>query len=118
MTSYSFFGPADDDFKRLRKKYRSLPEDLDRFCKITRKLETEKGFPACNKNYAALKIADVFSIFKARIPCASLRGNKLRIIYARHKGAIEFIVIEIYPKSEKEREDPERIAAYVNNDQR
>ena len=114
MTNYSFFGSADDDFKRLRKKYRSLPNDLELFCKITRKLEAEKGFPACNKNYAALKIADAFSIFKARIACASLKENKLRIVYARHKETIEFIVIELYPKNEKEREDPERIAAYVN----
>jgi hypothetical protein len=113
MTSYSFFGAAKHDFERLQKKYRTLPSDLERFCKFTLKLEEEKGFPALNKNYALLKTAGSCSLYKARIPCASLRGNKLRIVYARHKQSIEFIVIELYPKNEKDREDQERIAAYL-----
>jgi len=113
MTNYSFFGPAEHDFDRLLKKYRTLSTDLDRFCKFTLKLEEEKGFPASNKNYALLKAAESFSLYKARIPCASLRGNKLRLVYARHKQSIEFIVIELYPKNEKDREDQQRIAAYL-----
>lgn len=113
MTNYSFFGPAEHDFDRLQKKYRSLPDDLERFCKFTQKLEEEKCFPAANKNYTLLKGTHSFSLYKARIPCASLRGNKLRIVYARHKQSIEFIIIELYPKNEKSREDPERIAAYL-----
>ncbi|MFA5273212.1 MAG: hypothetical protein WC353_03560 [Candidatus Peribacter sp.] len=113
MTNYSFFGPAEHDFDRLQKKYRTLPADLERFCKFTLKLEADKSFPASNKNYALLKITSSFSLYKARIPCVSLRGNKLRIVYARHKQSIEFIVIELYPKNEKPREDQRRIAAYL-----
>lgn len=113
MTSYSFYGSAEHDFDRLRKKYRSLPDDMERFCKFTLKLEEEKCFPSAHKNYALLKKTETCSIYKARIPCASLRGNKLRIVYARHDQTIEFIVIELYPKNEKDREDQERIALYV-----
>lgn len=115
MTNYSFFGAAQHDFDRLRKKYRSLPDDLERFCKFTLRLEEEKGFPSSNKNYTHLKIFERYVIYKAHIPCVSLRGNKMRIVYVRHKQTIEFIVLEIYPKNEKSREDPERIAEYIEN---
>lgn len=118
MTTYSFFGSAERDFDRLQKKYRTLPVDLERFCKFTLKLEEEKGFPSSNKNFALLKATESFSLYKARIPCSSLRGNKLRIVYARHKQSIVFIVIELYPKNEKNREDQERIAAYLKQHQR
>ena len=115
MTSYSFFGAAQNDFDRLRKKFRSLPDDLERLCKFTLVLEQEKGFPSSNKNYTCLKILEGCSIYKARIPCVSLRGNKMRIVYVRHKQTIEFIVLEIYPKNEKSREDAARIAEYIEN---
>ncbi|MEI8229990.1 MAG: hypothetical protein WCG83_02520 [Candidatus Peregrinibacteria bacterium] len=113
MTNYSFFGSAERDFERLCRKYRSLPADLERFCKFTLMLEGEKGFPATHKNYTLLKSVAAVKIFKARIPCAALRGNKLRIVYARHAQSIAFIVLELYPKNEKEREDQERIAVYL-----
>ncbi|OIO54067.1 hypothetical protein AUJ46_04010 [Candidatus Peregrinibacteria bacterium CG1_02_54_53] len=115
MTSYSFCGVAKNDFDRLRKKYRSLPDDLERFCKFTLRLEEEKGFPSSNKNYTHLKIFEHYAIYKAHIPCVSLRGNKLRIVYVRQKQSIEFIVLELYPKNEKSREDAERIAEYIEN---
>lgn len=115
MTNYSFFGTAQHDFDRLKKKYRSLPDDLERFCKFTLILEQEKGFPNSNKNYTRLKLLENCSIYKARIPCVSLRGNKMRIVYVRHEQAIEFIVLEIYPKNEKSREDADRIAEYIEN---
>jgi hypothetical protein len=113
MKNYSFFGVAQHDFDRLRKKYRSLPDDLDRFCKFTLQLEEEKGFPSSNKNYTRLKIFEDCAIYKARIPCVSLKGNKMRIVYVRHTQTIEFIVLEIYPKNEKSREEADRIAEYM-----
>jgi hypothetical protein len=86
---------------------------LERFCTFTRKLEEEKGFPAMNKNYTLLKSTEKVSIYKARLACMSLPGNKMRLVYARHKEIIEFIMIELYPKNEKDREDKERIAEYL-----
>ena len=105
MTNYKLFGQPERDFKQLQKRYRSLGGDLERFCKFTLKLEKESGFPSSNKNYALLQQTGSLSVFKARMACASLHGNKFRIVYARHEASIEIIVIELYTKIQKERED-------------
>ena len=115
MTHYKLFGQSERDFKHLQKKYRSLGDDLERFCKFTLKLEKESSFPASNKNYTLLQQTGSISVFKARMACASLYGNKFRIVYARHAASIEIIVIELYTKNQKEREDLQRIAEYLKN---
>lgn len=115
MTNYKVFGQSERDFKQLQKKYRSLSNDLERFCKFTLKLEKESGFPASNKNYTLLQRMGSISVFKARMACVSLHGNKLRIVYARHEASIEIIVIELYTKNQKEREDQQRIREYLRS---
>jgi len=114
MTSYSLVDQCEKEFKRLKKKYRTLSEDMERFCKFTLKLEEDGDFPAANKNYTLLKQAGNISIFKARMACAALRGNKFRVVYARHAGKIEFIFIEMYTKNERERENQSRITEYLS----
>ena len=115
MTSCSFFSQCENEFKQLRKKYRTLADDLERFCKLTLKLENDDNFPASNKNYTLLKQTESVSVFKARMACISLRGNKFRIVYARHEASIEIIVIELYTKNQKEREDQQRIEDYLRS---
>jgi len=115
MTSCSFFSQCENEFKQLRKKYRTLADDLERFCKFTLKLENDDNFPASNKNYTLLKQTESVSVFKARMACISLRGNKFRIVYARHEASIEIIVIELYTKNQKEREDQQRIEDYLRS---
>ena len=107
--NYRLFGQSESDFKELQKKYRSLGTDVERFCKFTLKLETDRSFPATNKNYTLLRQSGSVSVFKARMACTSLRGNKFRIVYARHEASIEIIVIELYTKNQKAREDQQRI---------
>ena len=114
-TSYSFTGQCIGEWKRLRKKYRSLPDDLEEFCKFTLQLEKDVRFPSANKNYTLLKEEKSCRIFKARMACASLRGNKFRVVYARHDHSIEIIFIELYSKNERKREDAARIKAYLSN---
>ena len=98
------------DFKRLSKKYKSLPEDLLEFKKVISKFPLGRG-----KHFIILTTTETVKIVKARLFCRYLRGSSLRIVYAyfEAKQIIEFI--EIYPKSEKEREDQVRIRDYLNN---
>lgn len=114
MTSYSFTDQCKREFLKLSKKYRSLEKDIGRFCKFTINLENDKGFPSNNKNYALLKKNEKISIFKARMTCESLHKNKFRVVYARHKESIRFIFIELYSKSQKNREDQNRIGDYLS----
>ncbi len=96
------------DFKRLAKKYRSLPNDLLEFKKVVTALPLGSG-----KHFAVLRNSGEVIIIKARLFCQNLRGSSLRIIYA-HKassGAIDFI--ELYFKGEQANEDRGRINVYL-----
>ena len=101
------------DFKRLFKKYKTLPDDLIVFQKVLNQQ------PKCaGKNFSILTKESGVEIIKARFFCRSLKRNSLRIIYAYHKksGDVEFVgieFIELYFKGNKEREDEERIKQYL-----
>ncbi|KPJ56150.1 hypothetical protein AMJ49_05570 [Parcubacteria bacterium DG_74_2] len=98
------------DFKRLSKKYRSLSDDLLEFKKVVSEIPLGAG-----KHFAMLTATETVKIIKARLFCRYLKGSSLRIIYAycEAKKMIEFI--EVYPKSEKEREDRQRINNYLSD---
>jgi len=98
------------DFKRLSKKYRSLPDDLLEFKKVVSKFPLGTG-----KHFALLTATETVKVIKARLFCRYLKGSSLRVIYAYRgiKPVVEFI--EIYSKTEKEREDKERIKNYLKS---
>ena len=103
------------EFKKISKKYRTLPEDLERL-KI---LLTEKPL-GVGRNFAVLHSFPNLNIIKARLACKYLKNSSssLRIIYAYHEktNEIELIdFIELYFKGNKEREDFSRIQAYIKN---
>jgi mRNA-degrading endonuclease RelE of RelBE toxin-antitoxin system len=111
--SYRLTDQCKREFKKLSQKFRTLKSDLERFCRVTLAHEALDDFPSNNKNYTILKTSGTTTIFKARMACTSLRGNKFRIVYARHEASIEIIVIEIYTKNQKDREDQKRISDYL-----
>lgn len=94
--------------KRLARKYRSLPKDLE----ILKRLLTQhpKGFG--NHMPTLRQEGDMF-IIKARLACESLRGSFLRVIYAYHESLITIFFIELYYKGEKESEDQRRIEEFL-----
>lgn len=87
-------------FKRLSKKYRSLPDDLLEFKKIVTELPLGSG-----KHFVILHSEEKVKIVKARFFCKYLRGASLRIIYAykETKATIDFI--ELYFKGEQVNEN-------------
>ena len=104
-----------NDFKKLNKKFRSLPEDLERLKKLLTKEPLGVG-----KNFAVLHNSPGLNIVKARLACKYLKNSasSLRIIYAYHEDTkeIELIeFIELYFKGNKPREDFSRIQDYIKN---
>jgi mRNA-degrading endonuclease RelE of RelBE toxin-antitoxin system len=96
------------DLKRLAKKYKSLPNDLDEFKNIV------SIVPCGNsKHFNVITKKEECVIIKARLFCRYLKGSSLRIIYAYDikNKMIEFI--ELYPKNESENENRERIRKYL-----
>ena len=104
----------DKDFKKLRKRFRTLDEDLEVFIEKQLKLFHKLGVD----NKGCVRIADLGisypEIFKARkFACRALKGkgaaSGIRIVYGYYgkEDVIEFI--EIYYKGDKENEDRQRI---------
>jgi len=96
-------------FKRLSKKYRSLPDDLLEFKKVISELPLGSG-----KHFVILHRQEKVKILKARLFCKYLRGASLRIIYAyqENKAMIDFI--ELYPKNEQVNETKSLIKEFLS----
>jgi hypothetical protein len=104
----------EKDFKKLRKRFRTLDEDLEVFIENQLKLFHKLGVD----NKGCVRISDIGisypEIYKARkFACKSLKGkgaaSGIRIIYGYYSNedAIEFI--EMYYKGDKANEDRQRI---------
>jgi|CXWL01.1.fsa_nt_gi mRNA-degrading endonuclease RelE of RelBE toxin-antitoxin system len=96
------------ELKQLKKKYRSLNEDLLAFEKIVRQFPEGQG-----KNFNVLTRQNDTIVVKGRLFCKALRDSSLRVVYAYHENSITFLFIEVFQKSEKEREDGKRIENYL-----
>ncbi len=96
------------EFKRLVKKYKSLPNDLGEFKRVIAAfpLGTGKHFNIVTKDGQCV-------IIKARFFCRYLKGSSLRIIYGYKKNNASIDFIEIYFKGDKENEDRSRIIEYL-----
>ncbi|MEZ4771598.1 MAG: hypothetical protein R3D00_00365 [Bacteroidia bacterium] len=104
----------DKDFKRLQKKYRSLESDIETM-KILLK-SRPNARPPFSFRVDNLGI-DTPIIKVKKIASDSLKGkgvnSGLRLIYAWFPEEERIVFIEIYHKSEKEREDQGRILGWL-----
>ena len=94
--------------KRLAKKYKSLPDDLQEFKRVVSVLPLGNS-----KHFNIIIQTESVRIVKARFFCRYLKGSSLRVIYSyiQKKRKIEFI--EIYFKGNRENEDRQRIKQYL-----
>jgi hypothetical protein len=99
------------EFQKLRKKFRTLPDDL----RSLEKVIAAEPF-GIGKNFTIIHSSSNYKIIKTRLACRSLQGDRaLRVIYAYHETEIRFMYIEIYFKGTKENEDQQRVAAYISD---
>ena len=101
------------DLKRLAKRYRSLPEDLEVLKKVI------EAFPDGNPpiSYPIPNLHIETCIVKVKkIACKSLKGKGsntgLRLIYAYLKEKEHIILIELYHKNDQSIENRKRITKY------
>lgn len=100
------------ELKRLGKKYKSLPEDLQEFCNVVSVIPFGNS-----KHFKFIVQNEIFCIIKARLFCRYLKGDSLRIIYSYFEQNQRIEFIELYFKGEKENENRERIKEYLKNNQ-
>ena len=99
------------DFKRLAKKYKSLPADLEDFIRVV------TAVPLGNsKHFSVLGKKERSAVVKARFFCRYLKGSSLRIIYGYRENQASIDFIEMYFKGDKECEDRGRIVEYLSSD--
>lgn len=111
------FAPFQRDFKKLKKRYATLEDDFSDFKKHI-EIYLRNPELSRDKHTAILHKANSTKIVKARMYCATLRASDLRVVYAscETSGIIDFI--EIFSKSDKEREDETRWRSYAEQELR
>lgn len=110
MSIFSTLPEFDKEFKKLSKKYPTLPSDIEDIKPVLLECATGIG-----KHFVIIKIVDNVKIIKVDIHCEYLRSRSIRLIYAYHEDRIEFMYIELYFKGDKENEDRDRIDQYLAN---
>ena len=93
------------EFKKLQKKYRTLPSDLKILEKLIQKFPLGDDSRHCNE----LRKIGALCICKRRMMCRAVKGSEFRVIYYYDGIQIELMYLEIYYKENKEREDQQRI---------
>lgn len=121
--NFDFADEFTKDIKRLKKKWRSLPDDIEYIKPRIESLYKERSDIDLNKyraDFFATKTATILysysnmEVIKMRLDVESLGSNsKVRIVFVaiRNDNTIKFI--ELYAKNEKAREDQSRIKRYI-----
>lgn len=117
MIKYEETSEFKKDFKKLVKRFISLPGDLD----IIKKAVIELRHIHNINNLGTFEMtgfsSEELSFWKIKkFACRSLKGrgvkSGLRVIYSWHKDTNKIVFIEIYFKGDKESEDRDRIMKY------
>ena len=100
----------EKDFKKLRKRFKTLEEDLNIF--INTQLQLYHKLNKDNQGIVPISDSDIASpkIYKARkFACRALKGrgasSGIRVIYAYFEDEGKIEMIEMYFKGDKENED-------------
>lgn len=112
------------DLKRLKKKWRSLEDDIEFVKPRIASLYMSRDDIDINQYRAdlfAMKKAAILpgstqdlEVIKMRLDVESLHSNsKVRIVFVAVRDKNNIIFIEMYAKNEKDREDKKRIKKYL-----
>lgn len=105
----------EKDVKKLSKKYRSLPEDLEVVKQVLTVIPGPRPPFSFRINHLSLETC-VIKVKK--IACKSLKGrgvnSGLRLIYAHFEKEERIIFVELYHKNDQNSEDRHRITTHFH----
>ena len=110
MIHFECWGRFEKELERLTRKFRSLPDDLERLKHV---IALDPTGPSQHRTVLH-RHGELF-IVKGHLFCQTLRRDSLRIIYAYHANRITIVWIEVYHKADQANEDHARIAAYLRS---
>ena len=113
------------DVKRLSKKWRSIPDDIEAakvhilplYVSLDKNVSIENYRQAFfnNKKATILQSSDGFEVVKIRLDVESLgSNNKVRLVFTAIQSDNSILFVELYAKNEKPREDNRRIKKYLS----
>ena len=112
----------DRDLKRLKKKYRTLSDDLENFQKalILAHSNPDIGLRIIDSNPIQGVPGGAGNVFIAKkFTCRALKGkgsrSGIRVVYQMDEGFLKLIYIEVFHKSEKPLPDIDRIRRLLNS---
>jgi len=121
MIKFEQIPEFDKDLKKLRKKYKSLDDDL-KILKSVIDANHNSSIGRINGFFEIpnLKLSTEIQIWKVKkFACKSLKGKgantRFRIIYAFIEKQEKIVFLEIYFKGNQEKEDRHRIKNYYKN---
>ena len=112
------------DVKRLAKKWRSIPDDIEAakryilplYVQLAPDVDTKeyrREFFA-GKNAVIIYDGKTVEIIKIRLDVAYLgRNDKVRIVFVAVKTNDEIVFVELFAKNDKNREDKSRFRQYL-----
>ena len=118
--TYSETSTFSKQFKKLTKRFRSLPEDLKTAKVAAIELHHIKNID----NQSCFKLqgyenpsCDLYKLKKFACKALKGKGNRagIRLIYAYHKSERKVVFIEIYYKGIQVRENKTLIKQYIEN---
>jgi mRNA-degrading endonuclease RelE of RelBE toxin-antitoxin system len=112
----------DRDLKALKKKYRSLDEDLGTLIKSGLHAYHHLGIDTGHvERMAGVQTSDEIVMYKVvQMACKALKGtgskSGMRVIYEYEAARDRVVLVEIYFKGDKENEDRERVRAFLKGE--
>jgi len=110
------------ELKKYTKRWRSLPSDLSVLQQALTTLylgangispaHIRETFFATKKGAILRVVSKTCEVVKVRMDCSDLNKDMLRVTFIQSKKSI--LLIEIYAKNEKAREDSSRTQKYLN----
>lgn len=105
----------ENDIRKLKRKYRHIYEDVERFCKVLavelpKSLNGTYQITSCDHNVGC----HIYKVKHFRSTDLMGKGSRsgFRIIYAYKEGNDKVTLLEIYHKNKKQNEDRARILKY------
>jgi hypothetical protein len=110
------------DLKALKRKYRSLDEEIETLIRSGLHPFHHLGLDAGHvERMTGVQMSEDMVIFKVvRMACKALKGtgsrSGMRVIYGYEAARDRVVLVELYFKGDKEDEDRERIRAFLKEE--
>lgn len=122
--NFSEVSEFEKDVKRLSKKWRSIPDDIEAaklhilplYVNLDKGVSVEQYRRAffTGKTATILQSSDNFEVVKIRLDVESLgRSDKVRLVFIAIRKSSTILFVELFAKNDKSREDMRRIQKYL-----